>query len=298
MDSHYVGLDVNDADTRTIEELCPDSTTQVLVQVPAPYVTDDAQVQTRSGPPENNDVANQFIAERLAQLDAGMAAMDARQTVLNAKNVEFRGVIQLLSGRVQVLEVENVIQALGGTMQVLEGENVELKGRIDVLESETYQILIRKARCSTVVWRSSPILMFLQDKEAMERIKARHLLNVVQEQLAALAKVENPRRKFSLMWRDALGSPDLSERSKEAQRLLASAAEHHEVVKRFMESEAWEMVIEQDSPIRLAGDKAAHPDDFCPDDFREMVHVDKRIFTLLQYANNFDEILRRDTRLQ
>ena len=131
MDSHYVGLDVNDADARTIEELCPDSTTQVLVQVPAPYVTDDAQVQTRSGPPENNDVANQFIAERLAQLDAGMAAMDARQTVLNAKNVEFRGVIQLLSGRVQVLEVENVglkgtIQALGGTIQVLEGENVEL----------------------------------------------------------------------------------------------------------------------------------------------------------------------------
>lgn len=98
----------------------------------------------------------------------------------------------------------------------------------------------------------------------LDSIKSRHLLTLAQEKLASMTGIADPysRVRSAVSWREALGDgEELSQRMEKARELLAaSCVKTDRRIAQFVRSEAgMQLVCELHSPIREAGDGAAHP---------------------------------------
>jgi len=159
--------------------------------------------------------------------------------------------------------------ALKMEVESLRQANADLEQRVRQLEIENEQFLS----------------MVNQDKEAMNRIKARHLLTVVQEHLAIMTGVTDSKIHAAAKWRDSLGpSVSLSNRLEIAKKKLAPAANQDLDLRKFVNSAGFELVASATTDIQTRGDAAAHPNPVDEKQYTNVVAGHNGLQSLLVYA--------------
>src|SRR3979411_1990555 len=100
----------------------------------------------------------------------------------------------------------------------------------------------------------------LQDREAMNQIKARHLLVVVQQHLAHTLGIAKNKFGGAAKWDECLGKDaEADERIKTGREKLKPFAEKDPVLQRFINSEGFLLAVNDIWNIRSKGNSAAHP---------------------------------------
>jgi hypothetical protein len=152
-----------------------------------------------------------------------------------------------LSRTNELHQCDERIHKLEECNKALENELSRTNGQFSTMEADVYDVLIN------------------EDKRAMQRIRARHLLNITQAHLAFVANLATNLSPAiaTLRWRDRIGPRDMAVdlRVKEARRLLSMPSISLPAATRLFvdNDEAMQTVCTYESDICTQGDAAAHP---------------------------------------
>ena len=124
----------------------------------------------------------------------------------------------------------------------------------------------------------------LQDKDALNRIKARHLLVVIQHHLAHTLGITKSKYGGAAKWDEYLAKgTNADERIQIAREKLKPFAAKDHVLQQFISSEGLSLVV-NDTCLRTQGNSAAHPFPVKKEAFMAITEGKPGLLALLEFA--------------